>query len=405
MNYQYTAKALNGTTSSGFLDAGSALEARRQLQEKGLFTLSLRPAAAAAMQASQAPRRMGSKRVSPSDLLMLTCQLRVMVLSGIDIAEALNNVAESSQHPVLSKVLKDAYEDVASGKTMSIALGRQSHVFGEAYVASIAAAEASGTMPMALGRLAELQRNAIRLRGSLVSALAYPAVLAGVAVLVVTALIVFVLPQFGTIFSDLGSTPPMMTQVLLDTSAGVRKFGIWGAAAGVLAAALVWHYWLRGRAAQLRDHLILNGALSQRAARPLMLGATFRLLATVLQSGVPLLEALQLVRRSTRNSLYQKLFSQLAAEVERGNGIADTLRHTEFIPSGAAQMVRTAEESGDLAGILETVGFFYEEEGERQLKNLVKMIEPAIIVFMGVVVAVVVASVMLPLLDVSTVVS
>ncbi|MEW4526296.1 type II secretion system F family protein [Maioricimonas sp. JC845] len=403
MNYQYTAKALNGTTASGFLDAGSAQEARRLLQEKGLFTLSLNPATAASLQGEQAPRRFGSKRVTPSDLLMLTCQLRVMVLSGIDIAEALSNVADSCQHPVLAKVLRNVYEDVAGGQTMSTALGRQTHVFGEAYVASIAAAEASGTMPTALGRLAELQRNAIRLRGSLASALAYPAVLFIVAVLVVAALIVFVLPQFGTIFSDLGSTPPLMTQVLLDTSAVVRKFGLWGVAAGVLIAVAVWHYWLRGQAAQLRDHLILNGPLSQRAARPLMLGATFRLLATVLQSGVPLLDALQLVRRSTRNSLYQKLFSELAAEVERGNGIADTLRKTPFIPASAAQMVRTAEESGDLAGILETVGFFYEEEGERQLKNLVKLIEPAIIVFMGVVVSVVVASVMLPLLDVSTV--
>jgi type II secretory pathway component PulF len=147
----------------------------------------------------------------------------------------------------------------------------------------------------------------------------------------------------------------------------------------------------------------LNNVVSRRAVRPLLLGHTFRLLSAMLQSKVPLLDAIKLCEKSVANIYYRELFQRLAQEVEVGHKIADTLSATPFIPPSAAQMVQTAERSGKLGEILETVGLFYEEEGERQLQKMVKLLEPVIVVFMGSIVATVVASVVLPLLDVSTV--
>jgi type II secretory pathway component PulF len=147
---------------------------------------------------------------------------------------------------------------------------------------------------------------------------------------------------------------------------------------------------------------MLNWPVVRKAMRPLLVGRTFRLVGTILQSGVPLVEAMRLGRESVRSSQYRHLFNALEQDVLNGKGIGGLLSATPFVPAGAAQMIQTAERTGKLGEVMQLVGEFYEDDGERQVRSLAKMLEPAIIVGMGVVVAFVVISVMLPLLDVST---
>ncbi|MCH7685218.1 MAG: type II secretion system F family protein, partial [Planctomycetes bacterium] len=311
-------------------------------------------------------------------------------------------LAEQCSNPTLKKTLDAVYQDVSSGKPVSVALRKHSHIFGDAYVASIAAAEASGTMTEVLGRLADLLRNEIRLRNTLRSALAYPIVLGSVALLVVAALVFFVLPQFSKVFIDMGTPAPPMTQMLMDAANALRDhflilLAVFGGGVWALS-----RFWFTDRGSRYWDGLVLNAVVIRNATQPLLLGRMFRLLGTMLQSGIPLLEAIRLCRSSVRNRHYRKLFDSLENDVMNGEGVAKALAAAQFVPSGATQMVTTAERTGKLGTVMQSVGEFYEDEGERQVHQLAKLLEPAIIVFMGVIVAFVVLSIMLPLLDVST---
>lgn len=407
MNFQYVVKAKDGSQSRGRIEAPSAADARRMLLEQGKFALSLSEVSAGMNGPLQLKRQktqltLFAPKISKADVLMTTSQLYVMSQAGIDIAESIQSVAENCTHKEMRRVLNEIYSDVATGLSVSVALEKHVHVFGESYVSAIAAAEASGTMTAALKRLSEMLQNEIRMRGTIGSALSYPLALSVISIAVIGAMFFFVLPQFGEVFQNLGKTPPPFTTMLLSLSQTLKEnmlFVLLGM--GALIAGGV--YSLIAPATKRFWHsVVINVFPLHKAMRPLLMGQMFRLLSTMLQSKVPLLEAIKLCQRSVKNLHFRELFQALEDEVQVGNGMSDTLTKAPFIPPSAAQMVRTAERSGKLGEILETVGKFYEEEGERQLQKLVKLLEPIIVVGMGVVVAGVVASVIIPLLDVSS---
>ncbi|MCA9110812.1 MAG: type II secretion system F family protein [Planctomycetaceae bacterium] len=353
---------------------------------------------------ASSPKQSWSRgHVRKTDLLMITSQLSIMCQSGIDLAEALRAVSVECRHPKLKKILELIYQDVQDGIPASSAIRTHAAVFGEAYIASISAAEASGTVTEVLPRLAEMLQNEIRLRSSLKSVLAYPVVLIGVAFVVLNVLVFFVMPQFGKVFASLDRPAPPLTALLLDISQLLRShviaiaFGAVGAIIGLMQLArteAARRYW---------DGFVLNSRLLRGATRSLLSGRSFRLMGTMLQSGVPLLEAVRMCRQSINNLYFRELFDSLERNVVNGEGLAPAVASAEFVPSGAAQMISTAERTGKLGMVMELIGEFYEDEGERLIRQLVKLLEPAIIVVMGVFVAGVVLSVILPLLDVSTI--
>ncbi|OYW17832.1 MAG: hypothetical protein B7Z55_11765, partial [Planctomycetales bacterium 12-60-4] len=309
MEFQYTAKATDGHAATGVIDAASLGEARQRLREQGLFALSLVARQIRTTPSLQLPRvTFGVARVRPTDLLMFTSQLTIMCQAGVDLAEALKNLADQCKHPGLKKTLDAVFDDVSSGQPVSAAMKKHTHVFGDAYVAGIAAGEASGTMNDVLHRLSDLLRNQIRLRSTLMSVLSYPLVLAAVASVVVAALIFFVLPQFSNVFEDMGTPAPPTTRMLMDAANFLRDhLLIMLGAAGLLGIA-AWRYWSTDQARHYRDGLLLFCPFVRDATQPLLIGRTLRLIGTMLQSGLPLLDAIQLCRSSIRNRHYVELF-------------------------------------------------------------------------------------------------
>lgn len=402
MNFSYQAKDRKGERTTGAIEAESMVAARAALREQGLFVLSLQAGRSLPLPKASTwkPRR---RRISRNDVLMVTYQLAVMLQSGVDLSEAVRGSAEHCQNAALKRVLETIHDDVTAGQPMSDALNRHVHVFGEAYVASIAAAEASGTMPDVLKRLAELTQNEIRLRNTILSVVTYPAILFSLALLVGVALVGFVLPQFAEVFANLDKPPPPLTQFLIGTASWIRNHlmivGGGAAAFGVVVWQVAASGWLR----RIGDRFLLSGPIISPAAQALFAGRAFRLMGSMLESGVPLLDAIRLCRKAVPNQLYYLMFERLEQDVINGRGITETLSRTPFIPAGATQMVATAERSGRLGQVLQTVGQFYEDDGERLAKQLAKLIEPTVIVTMGGVVSVVVAAIMLPLLDLTTV--
>ncbi len=397
MQFEYSAKSMAGQIMTGILDADSIEAAKRLLRDRDLFVTKLKPA-------QQAAANFLSKRktVTKRDLVMLTSQLSIMCQTGVDLAEAIGTCAKQTTSLKLREALEAVHKDISDGMSVPRALRKHVDIFGETYIASVEAGEASGKMGEVLNRMAGLLRAQIRLKSTINGALGYPIVLSGVSAIVLSALIFFVLPQFGKIFEDMEIPAPMSTRFLLAISSQLREYTLYWAGGAVAALVIGLKSLKSDRFRRFVDKQLLNAILIREVVRALFVGRSFRLMATMLESGVPLLEAIRLCKQSIQNILYRDMFETLESEVLNGRGIAETLAKCEFIPSGASQMVSTAERTGRLGDVMSMIGEFYEEEGERRVQELSKLLEPIIIVFMGAIVAFIVASVMLPMLSFST---
>lgn len=382
------------------MTADTLADVRRKLREQGLFAVTIKPAVGA--RAASSGRASRGRRVPKRELLTMTSQLSVMARSGVDLASALRSISEQTTHPALKAALGRVHEAVSAGKPVSTALREQDEVFGGAYIASVAAGEASGKLPDVLGRMSEMLRKELRQQATVRTLLAYPIVLTLVSTLVIGVLVLFVLPQFAEVFDQLDAPLPAITRLLLDVSEQLRQhIWIW---LGALVGLVVWgRFYLRSAAGRRRmDALKLNISVLRNVTRPLTIGRLLRLLGTMIESGVPLLEALRLTRGSVNNKLYQELFDKLEQAVLNGRDMTGPLAECDFVPPAAAQMIATGERTGNLASVAQVTGEFYEEEGETRLKELATVLEPLIIVVMGVIVATVVMSVMLPMFDFAT---
>jgi len=402
MNYEYTAKSTSGETVAGLLSADSPAEVGHQLREMDLFAVSVKAAGRRSPVFRRAGGLRGRANVSKRDLLTLTSQLAIMSRAGVDLASALQNVSEQCPNLTLRRILVQIHEDVLSGKPVSTALGNYEDVFGQSYVAGIAAAEATGRLSDVLQQLASLLRSELRMRSTLRTLLAYPVLLMAVSVLVISALMFFVLPQFAGVFEQLDISLPLLTQFLIGVSQELRsRFWLWGGLllAGI-AGSVAFVSSTPGR--RFYDRMSLNMILVREITRSLQIGRAFRLLGAIIESGVPLLDGLRLTRSSMRNSLLQDLFGTAEEEVVNGRGLSNVFLRSPFVPPAAAQMIATAEQTGTFASVAQLMGEFYEEEGETRLRELATILEPLIIVLMGIIVAVVVMSVMLPIFDFAT---
>jgi type II secretory pathway component PulF len=342
------------------------------------------------------------RRISQRDVFSFTMQLAIMTRAGVDLASALASLARQCRTPRLKETLQRIHEDVCAGKPVSTALMQHADVFGPSYVASVAAGEASGRLSEVLDQLARLQQSEMRLRSTLCSVLGYPILLASVATLVLIGLTCFVLPQFGEIFADFETPLPMITRVLLAIAGELRgRFWLWG---GLLVAGTIGLIVLRRSDAGRRywDRFVVNTRLLRDVTRSLIIGRSFRLLGIMIDSGVPLLESVQLVRSSISNALFRDVFAAIEDDLVNGRGMGQRLLNSEVVPDGAAEMMVTAESTGSLGMVTQLIGQHFEEEGETRLRGLVTLLEPMIIVFMGAVVALVVLAVMLPMFDLAT---
>jgi type II secretory pathway component PulF len=401
MKFQYTAKDRLGKPITGEIEADTETEARRRLRADRMFLISI--AQTAATGASPISRNLlPSKRVSRAELVTMMSQLTLMCQSGVDVAEALRNLSQQSKPGKLKDVLSRIFDDVSAGESLSQAMTRHPDVFDKAFIAGIAAGERSGDMVGVLQRLTVLVRNEARLISSIWALLTYPLLLCLVMGVVLAAVVFYVLPQFGKVFESLGHKPPPLTQFLLDlgTFARGHYVGIMVVTATLAVALALFRR--QPVAQRLWDYAVLNLVVLRNATRALITGRLLRLLGTMLQSGVPLLDCIRLCRAASKSQLFHSLFDSVEHDLLQGKPINKPFQAATFLPAGAAQMIATAEQNGRLGAVLQTMGEHYEEQGETKIRDLVKILEPLMIVGLGIVVAGVVMAIMLPLFDAST---
>ncbi len=340
--------------------------------------------------------------VSAADVVNLTSQLAIMIRSGVDIATALESAARQCRRPALAGVLHEIHDAVIGGQAFSDALRKYPKIFSSAYVATVAAGEASGHMADVLEQLSELERSRLRLIRSIRGLLVYPLLLLAVSLGVIGVLLVFVLPRFAELFSDYDMTLPWITQALIAVSQEIRgRWWLWIPMAGLAGAAVVAIPTTEvGR--RVWDRLLLHAPMIGDVTRTLLIGRSCRLIGMLMDSGVPLLDSVRLARQSSKNSLYQALFANIEDAVVNGRSFASALSASTVVPPAASEMLTTAEQSGKLAEVSRMVGAYFEDEGETRARQVVSAMEPMITVVMGAVVATVVLAVMLPVFDLSS---
>lgn len=340
--------------------------------------------------------------ISKAEIVHMTRQLSIMVRSGVDLVSAIESVTRQAHTEISREVLNAIHEDVVSGKPFSVALKRFEFIFGASYIASVSAGEASGKMWQVLEHLANLRTNSLKLQQKIQTLLAYPIALLSVSSLVIAALVFGVLPRFAEIFDTYGTKLPFLTQMLINVSTGLTQGYWYWIPLGILGIFLLLKFLRSGTGRAITDHLLINTILIGDVTRSLLVGRSTQLLGLLVESGVPLLDSLRLVKESVQNRYFRQIYAEMEESVVVGNGLGNTLKDSPYFPDSAAEMLMTAERTGTLATVTQLVGRHYEEQGEEKLRKVTAYLEPAITVCMGIVVAIIVMSVAFPMFDLAS---
>jgi len=395
--YEYSALDSRGKRSKGTLEASGRQTANRQLRERGLFPVQLEEVRSS----KEKKGRQWGGRVQVLQLAVATRQLATMLAAGMTIDQALATVADQQEPPVLGRVLARVREDVLQGDSLSHALQGDARIFPEIYVNMVQVGEASGTLDKVLRQLAEFLEDQARLGARLKAALSYPILMLLVGGGVLAFLMAFVVPKVTRMLEDLDQALPLPTLWLMGFSSFLANFW-WLLVFFVLIGAWIARQQLKTERGRLwfdrqKFSLPLFGPLLLQSAT-----ARFaRTMATLLRSGVPLLTSLEIVTGLLNNRQLKKLLTEVRSAVQEGAGLAGPLRQANIFPSMLPQMIAVGEKSGDLEEMLLKVAENYEYQVETRLNGLMSLLEPLMILVMGVVVGFIVLAILLPIFQAS----
>src|SRR5512140_2682197 len=349
--------------------------------------------------------RTGGGRVGLADLVIFTRQLATMVDAGLAMVQSLQALAEQTTNKIMRDVIKDVCARVESGDSFSEALQKHPKAFSRLYVCMVAAGEQGGLLAEILARLATYLENSARLRKKVKSAMMYPTVVTVVAILITIFLLVKVVPVFGEIFSSFGAQLPGPTQFLIQTSQFVKKY-ILLLALGGGGVVYAWLYFIKTKTGRWfwdsqRIRLPIFGSIAHK----ICLARFTRTLASLIRSGVPILEVLQIVSQTVGNVVMENAVKEAASDIERGEGISTALSKHPVFPSMVIRMITAGEQTGKIDEMLERISDFLDEEIETTLSGLTALIEPILIVFLGVVVGGMVICMFLPIFKMPEIVS
>lgn len=395
--FDYVALDLAGRTRRGQLKAVDEAAAADQLQRKRLAPVKIMASVAKPVGAG----RLGwGQGLSAKDRSMFTRQLATLT-SVSTLEEALRTIALQADKPKLKQVIGEVHAAVLEGYRLSDAMARPAKAFPPLYRAMVAAGESSGALPAILDRLADLLEQQQQVRAKITTALVYPIVLAVVACLVVAALMVFVIPKVVEQFDSMGQTLPLLTRLVIGLSTGLQTFG-WLIVASAAIAVFAFLRALRHRPFKLAvDRWLLRLPMIGRLIRDVHAARLARTLATMVASGLPMLEGLVLTAGTVRNAVLQAALDDMIAAIREGGALSVAMRRAEVFPPVLVYMTASGESSGRVEAMLMRAADYLEREFETFTATLLSLLEPAIIVLLGGVVATIVLSILLPILQIN----
>ncbi len=398
-SFLYVAReTASGREIRSSVEAGTEQAAIAALLNRNLLVVSIQE------KVGKKGRTSGGK-VGLADLVIFTRQLATMIDAGLAMVSSLQGLAEQTTNKVMRDVIKDVCTRVESGDSFSEALQKHPKAFSRLYIAMVSAGEKGGLLAEILSRLATYLENTARLRKKVKSALMYPTVVSVVAVLITTFLLVKVVPVFGEVYSGFGAKLPAPTQALINISNFVKHYILFFVLGG---GGLVygWFWFIKtptGR--EFWDARRIKLPVFGGIAHKICLARFTRTLASLIRSGVPILEVLQIVSQTVGNVVMEKAIRTASGDIERGQSISASLGKHPVFPSMVIRMITAGEQTGKIDSMLERISDFLDEEIETVLSGLTAMIEPILIVFLGVVIGGMVICMFLPIFKLSEVVS
>jgi type IV pilus assembly protein PilC len=392
--YAYRVRDRAGKIVSGTLIADNEALVLQRLREEGLTPLEV------GKQGRGLNIELTAKKVKLKELAVFSRQFATMVNSGLPILRALSILADQSSNKELARVLGEVRLDVEQGASLSTAMAKHPKVFNDLYISMVRSGETGGSLDDVLMRLADLIENEVKLRGKIKSAMTYPIAVVCLVVLIMTAMLLFIVPQFKSIFDQLGGSLPLPTRVLLAASDAFKK--LWYLViAGIFAGRFFFKRWKRtpaGREAIDRTKLRVPvfGSLFHKTA----LSRFSSTLAMLMHSGVPILQALDIVSDTVNNKIISKAVIDVQSSVRDGESMAKPLARHRVFPPMVVQMLAVGEETGQVDVMLEKVATFYDQEVEAAVDALTSLIEPLLIAVIGGMVGSAVVALYMPMFNI-----
>ena len=347
------------------------------------------------------PKIGGRKKVKSAELALFTRQFSVMIDAGLPLVQCLDILAQQQDNKYFQQVLLQVRQDVEEGSTLAAAMARHPKVFDQLYANMVEAGETGGILDLILQRLSTYIEKIVKLKRDVVSALIYPTAVVIMAILAVAVIMVVVIPQFQNIFLGLlgpGELLPLPTRIVVGISNFLAGWGglvILAVIIGVAVATRSYYKTTSGR--RNLDALMLKLPIFGSILRKIAVARFSRTLSTLLSSGVPILQSLDITARTAGNVIIEAAILKVRAGVERGESFVDPLKATEVFPNMVAQMIGIGEQTGALDAMLGKIADFYEQEVDTAIANLLTLIEPVLIGFLGVTIGSIVIAMYLPL--------
>jgi type IV pilus assembly protein PilC len=380
----------------------SAASGARAAVTRGALGAALRrqpaaPGRVAPKRAVAVPKPKVRGRVNPRELSIFTRQFSVMIDAGLPLVQCLDILAGQQANKALAEILRGVRKTVEGGSTLANALREYPKVFDELFTNMVEAGETGGILDGVLQRLSTHIEKAVKLRRAVKSALIYPTVVVFIAGSVITLLLWKVVPIFATLFAGLEVALPLPTRIVIGLSNAVGTFALPAAIFLGLAGYGVKMFYGTPQGRLMIDRIILGLPLVGPLMRKISVGMVTRTLGTLLFSGVPMLEAMEITARTSGNAVVERAILRVRLAIEAGRTIVDPLRETGVFPNLVVQMIGVGEQTGSLDSMLQKIADFYEDEVDVAVGDLLTAMEPLIILFLGVVVGGVVISMYLPL--------
>jgi type IV pilus assembly protein PilC len=399
--YVWEGRSRKGTIEKGEISANNEAAVRMQLRRQQIQALKIHTKPKDILKSLKFPK---SRRVKEKELVVFTRQFATMIDAGLPLVQCLEILASQQENTAFKEILQKVKGDVEAGSTFADALRKHPRVFNDLFCNLVAAGEAGGILDTILNRLAAYIEKTMNLKKKVKGAMVYPSVVLSIALVVVAGLLLFVIPVFQKMFADMGGTLPAFTQFVIYLSDVMRLYFIYIAGALILlgVAFVRWYRTERGRI--IVDDLLLKIPVIGPLIKKVAIAKFTRTLGTMLSSGVPIMEGLDIVARTSGNKTIERAILRTKVSIGEGKTIAEPLGASRIFPAMVVQMISVGETTGALDSMLSKIADFYDDEVDTAVTALTSLIEPALMVFLGITVGGLVIAMYLPIFQMAAVI-
>ncbi len=403
--WNYKARKTGGEMSRGVLEANSHSEAVRELRRQGLAILEVQLGDSSAPVGEKTSANTRKRKLENAfrkeDTVSFCSQIAVMLRTGVTLKESLDTFADQAARPIVAELARAIRDDVCEGEDFSSALAKWPKIFPKLMISLVRAAEVSGMLDEMMARVAKDLAKQRKTNRQVKGAMAYPSIMLIVAVLAVAVILTAVMPRFAPLFAVQGDKLPLPTKMLLGISDFIRFGWMYWAPALVVTGFGCWYWMKSAMGRQAIDKAKLTFPIIGPMFRHLYVSRFTGTMATLLSAGVPLLEVVRILKDVTNNLCYNAMWKLVEDRVSHGGELAPTFREFKFVPRNVAAIIAAGEKSGRLPEVLETAAQVAEEDLEVSLKSATSMVEPILIVVMGVVVGGIASAMLMPIFNMS----